>query len=309
MTINEQTSPHLGLLGRTAIVTGAGRGIGRCHALFLAAHGARVVVNDFGGARDGSGHDSSPAQQVVDEILANGGEAVANTDDVASWDGAKDMVQTAIDEFGGLDILVNNAGFVRDRMLANMSEDEWDDVIRVHLKGHFCPTRHAAEYWRSMSKAGRPVAASVINTSSTSGLFGKIGQSNYGAAKMGIASMTMITADELAGYGVRVNAIAPAARTRLTEGLGSGVDDDVRPGEFDELDPANVSPMVGYLASKDCRITGKVFLVFGGQVHLFEPFSIHEGIERNGQWNLADLATHADHFADVEFKLGNTFGF
>ncbi|TQC42970.1 SDR family NAD(P)-dependent oxidoreductase [Rhodococcus sp. WS4] len=298
-----------GLAGRVAIVTGAGRGIGRCHALFLAEHGAKVVVNDYGGSREGAGHDLSPAESVVREIQAAGGEAVTNADDVADWEGAGRLVDTAITAFGGLDILVNNAGFVRDRTLVNMSEGEWDDVIRVHLKGHFCPTRHAAAYWRDRSKAGQQPNAAVINTSSTSGLFGKLGQSNYGAAKMGLAAFTMITAEELSRYGVRVNAIAPAARTRLTQGLGGAVDEAPAAGTFDELDPANVSPMVGYLASGDCSITGKVFLVFGGQVHLFKPFSIVDGIETDGRWTLEDLAGKAERFADVEFDVGNTFGF
>ncbi len=206
--------------GRVAIVTGAGRGIGRGHALELAAQGAKVVVNDLGGTVDGSGADIGPAQTVVDEITALGGEAVANTDDVADWDGARRLVQTAIDTYGTLDVLVNNAGILRDRMLFNMEEAEWDAVVRVHMKGTFAPMRWAAAYWREQSKNDRAVDARVINTSSTSGLFANPGQSNYGAAKSGIATLSIIGAKELGRYGVTVNAIAPGARTRMTENLG-----------------------------------------------------------------------------------------
>src|SRR5215216_6376423 len=203
--------------GRVAIITGAGRGIGREHALFFASEGAKVVVNDLGGAMDGSGDDRTPAQQVVDEIKGMGGEAVANADNVADWEGGQRLVNAAVEAFGDLHILINNAGILRDRVLVNMTEEEWDSVIHVHLKGHFVPTRWAATYWREQSKAGKTVKASVINTSSTSGLLGNPGQANYGAAKAGIASFTIITAQELSRYGVRVNCIAPAARTRLTE--------------------------------------------------------------------------------------------
>src|SRR4051794_35698847 len=212
--------------GRVAIITGAGRGIGREHALLFASEGAKVVVNDLGGAVDGSGDDRSPAQQVVDEIKAMGGEAVANADNITDWEGGQRLVNTAVETFGDLHVLVNNAGILRDRVLVNMTEEEWDGVIHVHLKGHFVPTRWAATYWREQTKAGKQVRASVINTSSTSGLIGNPGQTNYGAAKMGIAAFTIIAAQELSRYGVRVNAIAPAARTRLTEatpGLGDVV--------------------------------------------------------------------------------------
>ena len=206
--------------GRVCIVTGAGGGIGREHALLLAAHGAKVVVNDLGGSMDGEGASTGPAQAVAEEIIAAGGEAVANTDDVSSWDGAERMVQQAIDTFGGLDVLVNNAGILRDRMLVNMDEAEWDAVIKVHLKGTFAPARHAAAYWRDRSKAGEEVDARIINTTSVSGIYGNPGQTNYGAAKMGIAAFTIIAAQELQRYGVTVNAIAPGALTRMTEGLG-----------------------------------------------------------------------------------------
>ena len=203
--------------GRVAVITGAGRGIGREHALLFAAEGAKVVVNDLGGSVDGSGDDRSAAEQVVAEIEAAGGQAVANDDDVADWEGGKRLIEAAIETFGDLHVLVNNAGILRDRVLINMTEQEWDSVIHVHLKGHFVPTRHAAAYWREQTKAGQPVHAAVVNTSSTSGLLGNPGQTNYGAAKAGIAAFTVIAAEELARYGVRVNAIAPAARTRMTE--------------------------------------------------------------------------------------------
>ena len=203
--------------GRVAIITGAGRGIGREHALLFAAEGAKVVVNDLGGGLDGSPDQATPAEEVVAEITAMGGIAVANHDNVATWDGGERLIQSALDAFGDLHVLVNNAGILRDRVLVNLSEEDWDAVINVHLKGHFVPTRHAATYWREQAKAGKVVKASVINTSSTSGLLGNVGQSNYGAAKSGIASFSLIIAEELGRYGVRVNAIAPAARTRMTE--------------------------------------------------------------------------------------------
>ena len=203
--------------GRVAVITGSGRGIGREHALLFAAEGAKVVVNDLGGSVDGSGDDRTAAQQVVDEITAAGGQAVANGDDVTDWDGGKRLIDSAIEAFGDLHVLINNAGILRDRVLVNMSEEEWDSVIHVHLKGHFVPTRHAAAYWREQTKAGREIKAAVVNTSSTSGLLGNPGQSNYGAAKAGIGAFTTIIAEEISRYGVRVNAIAPAARTRMTE--------------------------------------------------------------------------------------------
>ena len=220
--------------GRVAIITGAGRGLGREHALLFASEGAKVVVNDLGGDIDGTGDDRAPAQQVVDEIKAMGGEAVANVDNVADWEGAQRLIQTAVDTFGTLHVLVNNAGILRDRVIVNMTEQEWDSVIHVHLKGHFCPTRFAAAYWREQSKAGTPVKAALIHTSSTSGLLGNPGQANYGAAKSGIATFSQICSMELGRYGVRSNAIAPAARTRLTEqtpGLSEVVKapDDRRP--------------------------------------------------------------------------------
>jgi NAD(P)-dependent dehydrogenase (short-subunit alcohol dehydrogenase family) len=278
--------------GRIAIITGAGRGIGREHALLFASEGAKVVVNDLGGAVDGSGDDRSQAQLVVDEITAAGGEAVANTDDITDWDGGKRLVEMAIDTFGGLHVLINNAGILRDRVLVNMSEADWDSVVQVHLKGHFVPTRHAATYWREQTKAGHEVRASVVNTSSTSGLLGNPGQSNYGAAKAGIAAFTTIAAEELVRYGVRVNAIAPAARTRMTEqtpGLSDIVQAPADVSVFDSWDPANVSPLVAYLATETCSANGKVFFVQGGQVRLFQPWTMTDTIEKVGRWTVGEL--------------------
>ncbi|HZT65450.1 MAG TPA: SDR family oxidoreductase [Acidimicrobiales bacterium] len=278
--------------GRVAIITGAGRGIGREHALLFAQEGAKVVVNDLGGAMDGSGDDRTPAQQVVDEIKAMGGEAIANADNVADWEGGQRLINSAIEAFGDLHVLVNNAGILRDRVLVNMTEEEWDSVITVHLKGHFVPTRWAAAYWREQSKAGKEVKAAVVHTSSTSGLIGNPGQSNYGAAKAGIGAFTIITAQELARYGVRVNAIAPAARTRLTEatpGLGDIVKPPDDPGKFDNWDPANVSPLVAYLSTEDCPATGKVFFVQGGKVQLMQNWTPTEVIEKNERWTVAEL--------------------
>ncbi|HEX5266395.1 MAG TPA: SDR family oxidoreductase [Acidimicrobiales bacterium] len=278
--------------GRVAIITGAGRGIGREHALLFAAEGAKVVVNDLGGAPDGTGVDRSAAEQVVDEIRAAGGEAVANADNVADWEGGQRLINAAVEAFGDLHVLVNNAGILRDRVLVNMTEEEWDSVIHVHLKGHFVPSRWAAAYWRERTKAGQEVKASIINTSSTSGLLGNPGQANYGAAKAGLGAFTVITAQELARYGVRVNAIAPAARTRLTEstpGLGDMVKAPDDPGMFDIWDPANVSPLVAYLATESCPATGKVFFVQGGRVQLMHNWSMGESIEKDDRWTLAEL--------------------
>src|SRR5689334_17183856 len=253
--------------GRVAIITGAGRGLGREHALLFAQEGARVVVNDLGGDSHGTGADATPAQQTVADIVAAGGEAVVNGDNVADWDGAERLVRQAIDTFGDLHVLVNNAGILRDRVIINMTEAEWDAVIAVHLKGHFCPTRHAATYWREQTKAGKEVHASIVHTSSTSGLFSNPGQANYDSAKSGIATFSQVCAKELSRYGVRSNAIAPGARTRLTEAT-PGLSDVVKAPEagFDEWDPANVSPFVAYLATSECTITGECFMVSGGKV-------------------------------------------
>jgi NAD(P)-dependent dehydrogenase (short-subunit alcohol dehydrogenase family) len=286
--------------GRVVIITGAGRGIGREHALLFAQEGAKIVVNDLGGAIDGSGDDRSAAEQVADEIRALGGEAIANADNVADWEGSQRLINSAVEAFGDLHVLVNNAGILRDRVLVNMTEEEWDAVIHVHLKGHFAPTRWAAAYWREQTKAGKEVKASVINTSSTSGLLGNPGQTNYGAAKAGIASFTVICAMELQRYGVRSNAIAPAARTRLTEatpGLGDVVKAPEDPGKFDVWDPANVSPLVAYLATESCPVNGKVFFVQGGKVQLMQPWTMTEAIEKDERWTVAELESAMKQFA------------
>jgi len=259
--------------GRVVIVTGAGRGIGREHALMLAAHGARVVVNDLGGARDGTGTDLSPAEEVVAEIRAGGGEAVANADDVSDWSGAHAMIEQAVGTFGRLDVVVNNAGILRDRMLVNMSEAEWDAVIKVHLKGTFAPARHAAAYWRELSKqTGKPVDARIINTTSVSGIYGNAGQTNYGAAKAGIAAFTIIAARELRRYGITVNAVAPAALTRMTEDLGMGQGSDA---DREKMSPRWIAPIVTWLASEQsAEVTGRVFEASG------RVFAVAEGWHR-----------------------------
>ena len=278
--------------GRVAIITGAGRGLGREHALLFASQGAKVVVNDLGGANDGSGSDLTPAQQTVADIKAMGGEAIVNGDNVADWAGAKRMVDSAIETFGDLDILVNNAGILRDRMLFSMAENEWDSVIEVHLKGHFAPTHHASVYWREQAKAGVTRARNLVHTSSTSGLFSNPGQSNYGAAKSGIATFSQICAKELSRYNVKSNAIAPAARTRLTMAT-PGLEDVMaaKEGAFDMWDPANVSPLVGYLASELCEFSGETFYVQGGQVTRVQTWVMAEEINQNDRWTIEGLAT------------------
>ncbi len=259
--------------GRVCIVTGAGRGIGREHSLLLAAQGAKVVVNDLGGSMDGEGAEAGPAQQVVDEIEAAGGEAVANTDDISDWGGAEKLVQQAVDSFGRLDVLVNNAGILRDRMLANMTEAEWDAVIKVHLKGTAGPSHFAAAYWRDRSKAGDEVDARIINTTSPSGIYGNMGQTNYGAAKAGIASFTIIASLELARYGVTVNAIAPAALTRMTEGLGMGQATDE---QKEQMAPKWIAPLITWLASPESKdVTGRVFDISGRAISVSEGW--HRG--------------------------------
>ncbi|QFU91804.1 SDR family oxidoreductase [Amycolatopsis sp. YIM 10] len=274
---------------RVVIVTGAGRGIGRAHALAFAAEGAQVVVNDVGVALDGAATGEGPAAQVVAEIEALGGKAVANTDDVADFAGARNLVRTAVEHFGGLDVLVNNAGFVRDRMLVNLGEDEWDAVVRVHLKGHFAPLRHAAEHWRAEAKAGRVPSARVINTSSGAGLLGSVGQVNYSAAKAGIAGLTVVAAAELARYGVTVNAIAPAARTRMTEEVFAetmAAPDD----GFDAMAPENISPLVVWLGSEDSRsVTGRVFEVEGGKVSIAQSWRHGPSVDKGERWEPAEL--------------------
>jgi len=279
----------MGLLdGKVAIVTGAGRGIGREHALALAHEGAKVLVNDLGGSPAGEGSDQAPAQQVADEIASAGGEAAANYDNVADFQSAENMVGQAVEQFGKLDILVNNAGILRDRMLVNLTEDEWDAVINVHLKGHYAPTRHAAAYWRAQSKEGNPVAGRVINTASPSGVFGNVGQTNYGAAKAGIAAFTVIAAQELARYGVTVNCLAPNARTRMTSDIFASV--PAPEGDYDPLSPDNISPIVVALASDDAAsITGQVFFVYGPAINVLKPWDSGTLIKQEGKWDPTDL--------------------
>jgi NAD(P)-dependent dehydrogenase (short-subunit alcohol dehydrogenase family) len=281
------------LEGRVAIITGAGRGIGREHALLFAAEGAKVVVNDLGGAPDGGGSDRTAAGNVVEEITAMGGEALANADDVADWEGGQRLINAAIESFGRLDVLVNNAGILRDRVLVNMTENEWDDVIKVHLKGHFVPTRWAATYWREQAKAGVEVKANIVNTSSTSGLIGNPGQTNYGAAKAGIGAFSSICSQELSRYGVRSNCISPAARTRLTEatpGLGDVVKPPADEAAFDIWDPANISPLVAYLATEDCPFSGATFYIQGGRVNRMLGWRMDDGLELDHRWSVKELA-------------------
>jgi NAD(P)-dependent dehydrogenase (short-subunit alcohol dehydrogenase family) len=277
--------------GRVVIVTGAGRGLGRSHALEFARQGAKVVVNDLGAELDGTGSSTGPAGEVVDAIRAAGGEAVANGDDVADWDGAARLVHTAIDAFGGLDVLVNNAGFLRDRMVVSTSEEEWDAVIRVHLKGHFCPTRHATGYWREQSKVGAPVDARIVNTSSGAGLMGSVGQGTYSAAKAGIAALTLVEAAELGRYGVTANAIAPAARTRMTEGTFS--ETMAKPDEgFDAMAPENVSPLVVWLGSPESReVTGRVFEAEGGIIGVADGWQHGPRVDKGARWDPNDVGT------------------
>ena len=290
--------------GRVVIVTGAGRGIGRAHALAFAAEGAKVVVNDIGAGIDGSATGESPAERVVAEIVAAGGEAVVNGDDVADWAGAENLINTAIDTYRRLDVLVNNAGFLRDRMLVGMSEQEWDAVVRVHLKGHFATLRHAAAYWRTEAKAGNPVDARIVNTSSGAGLQGSIGQGNYAAAKAGIAEMTIQAAAELKNYGVTVNAIAPAARTRMTVGAGGAMAEAMAAPEegFDAMAPENISPLVVWLGSTESKdVTGRVFEVEGGKITVAEGWRHGPTQDKGARWEPKEIGpVVADLLAKAE---------
>jgi NAD(P)-dependent dehydrogenase (short-subunit alcohol dehydrogenase family) len=286
------------LEGKVAIVTGAGRGIGREHALALAGAGAKVVVNDLGGSLSGEGTDRRPAEEVAKEIRSAGGEAVADYENVADFAGAERLVRHALDAFGGLDVLLNNAGILRDRMLVNMTEQEWDAVINVHLKGHFAPTRHAAAHWRERSKSGETVRGRVINTSSPSGVFGNVGQANYGAAKGAIAAFTLIAAQELSRYGATVNCLAPNARTRMTEQTFGELPP---PAEgSDPLDPGNIPPIAVALCADEAQeITGQCFFVYGGAVNVLRPWDAGELIATEGRWQAADfLAELKDRFPD-----------
>jgi len=279
--------------GRVVIITGAGRGLGRAHALEFARQGARVVVNDVGASLDGTGTEGTgsggPAGEVVDAIRAAGGDAMANGDDVSTWDGAAALVRSAIERWGRLDTVVNNAGIVRDRMIVSMGEDEWDAVMRVHLKGTFAVTRHAVDHWRAQAKAGTPVAARVINTSSGAGLAGSIGQANYSAAKAGIAAFTLVAAAELGRYGITVNAIAPIARTRMTEGVFVEMMAKPESG-FDAMDPANISPLVAWLGSDDAGdVSGRVFELAGGRISVAQGWMVGPEVDRGDRWDPAEL--------------------
>ena len=282
--------------GRVVIVTGSGRGIGRAHVLELARQGAKVVVNDLGCELDGSGGGTGPAGEVVDAIRAAGGEAVANGDDIADWDGAGRLVQTAAEAFGDLHAVVNNAGFVRDRMFANAAEDEWDAVVRVHLKGHFCVARHAAAHWRDQAKAGTAVDGRIINTSSGAGILGSVGQAAYSAAKAGIATLTLVQAAELGRYGVTANALAPAARTRMTEGVFTemmATPDE--PDAFDAMAPENVAPLVAWLASTaSAHVTGRLFEVEGGKVGIATGWQHGPTRDKGARWEPEELTAVID---------------
>ncbi|MEV5548301.1 SDR family oxidoreductase [Streptomyces sp. NPDC052309] len=280
--------------GRVAVVTGAGRGLGRAHALAFAAEGAKVVVNDLGVGLDGTGGAEGPAQQVVDEIHALGGEAVAHGGDIATADGAASLVAAALEAFGRLDTLVNNAGFLRDRMLVNLDEDDWDAVMRVHLKGHFLPLKHAAAHWRAEAKAGRTPGARVVNTSSGAGLLGSVGQGNYSAAKAGIVGLTLVASAEMARYGVQVNAIAPAARTRMTEQTFADTMAAPEDGAFDAMAPENVSPLVVWLGSAAAAgVTGRVFEAEAGRITVMEGWRPGPSADKGARWTPAEAGETA----------------
>ncbi|MDE3203780.1 MAG: SDR family oxidoreductase [Acidobacteriota bacterium] len=276
--------------GRVVVVTGAGRGLGRSHAVEFARQGASVVVNDLGATLDGKGSSSGPAEEVAEEIRALGGQVVIDGHDVADWEGSRQIVQTAVEHFGGLDVVVNNAGFVRDRMFANATEDEWDAVVRVHLKGHFCVARWAATYWRDRAKAGETNDARIINTSSGAGLLGSVGQAAYSAAKGGILSMTLVQAAELGRYGVTANAIAPSARTRMTEEVFSATMKAPDAGGFDAMHPDNVSPLVVWLGSPESAgITGRVFEVEGGKIGVADGWQHGPTVDKGARWDPAEI--------------------
>jgi NAD(P)-dependent dehydrogenase (short-subunit alcohol dehydrogenase family) len=285
--------------GRVVIVTGAGRGIGRAHALAFAAQGAQVVVNDIGAELDGTGGSPSPAREVADEIEASGGHAVINGDDVADWDGAQRLVATAVEIFGGLDVVVNNAGVVRDRMFVNATDDEWDAVLRVHLKGHFCVGRWAASYWRDQAKAGNRPDARIVNTTSGAGLQGSVGQAAYSAAKGGIATLTLVQAAELSRYGITANAIAPSARTRMTETVFADMmappSDPGAPDAFDAMAPENIAPLVVWLGSvQSAHVTGRVFEVEGGKLSIADGWQPGPAFDKGARWDPADVGPVVD---------------
>lgn len=280
--------------GRVVVITGAGRGLGRAHALAFAAEGAKVVVNDLGASLQGEGIDMSPAQEVVNEIVANGGEAIVNGDDISDWDGAGSLVQSAIDTFGGLDTVVTNAGIVRDRMFVNMTVDDWDAVIRVHLRGTFCPVKRAVEYWRAESKADRRREARVVTTSSGAGLMGSLAQTNYASAKAGIAAFTINIAAELGRIGVTANSIAPSARSRMTEDAFPEM--MARPDSgFDAMDPANISPIVVWLGSGESgHVTGRVFECAGGELSVADGWQHGTAVDKGARWEPSELGPVVD---------------
>ena len=294
--------------GLVAVVTGGGRGIGREHALLFAAEGAKVVVNDLGGGGDGTGAAAGPAQEVADEIVKNGGQAVASPHNVAEESGAQGIVDTAVEAFGKLDIVVNNAGVLRDNVLVNVTPEDWDVVVAVSLRGTYLVTRAAAKHWRERSKAGDQPTASVINTTSESGLFANPAQANYAAAKSGVSTFTQVIAKELKRYGVRANAIAPRARTRLTEVIGGKVVEYIQPkeGKFDSWHPANVAPFVAYLASPGCPLTGESFVVGGGRVHRVRPWQLDDNwqLKTDGRWSVDELTKAVDELGPPERVKG-----
>ncbi len=296
--------------GRVVVITGAGRGLGKCHALEFAREGAKVVVNDLGAEVDGTGSSIGPAGEVVDEIRANGGEAVANGDDISDFEGAGRLIRSAIDAFERIDILVNNAGILRDRMIVNMDPSEWDAVIKVHLNGTFYTMRHAAAHWRELAKAGHEVDARIINTSSASGIYGNVGQSNYGAAKAGIAGLTVIGAMELGRYGVTVNAIAPMALTRMTENLGTWQDAKEKAAdEWSDTAPENVSPLVVWLGSPEsAEVTGRVFNVRGGFISVAEGWHSGPEVDKKAKWEPSELTEVVPDLVKKAARNANMFG-
>ncbi|MGW7416014.1 SDR family oxidoreductase [Streptomyces sp. NPDC054863] len=295
--------------GRVVVVTGAGRGLGRAHALAFAAEGARVVVNDLGVSADGAGGSSGPAREVVAEIRARGGEAVAHGGDIATTAGAASLVAAAVDSFGRIDTLVNNAGFLRDRMLVNLEEDDWDAVVRVHLKGHFLPLKHAAQWWRAEAKAGRRAVARVVNTSSGAGLLGSVGQGNYSAAKAGIIGLTLVAAAEMGRYGVQVNALAPAARTRMTQETFAETMAAPGKGDFDAMAPENVSPLVVWLGSAaSAGVTGRVFEAEAGRITVMEGWRPGPTADKGARWTPAEAGEAAAKLLGEAGAPGAVYG-